>query len=269
MYVSYASMAKNVKSLLESIGLLASEADIYLSALQLGLDTVQNIAKEAEVSRSSAYDSIQLLQKKGLITTSLVGRKRLYAAEDPERLIQIVKEKQENLERQVRDLTGSMDVFRMLSGGEKPIVRVYEGKEAIYSFFDFIERANPQEFLEISNLNDVYGGAIEEGVLISARKGYKWTPKRSRMLFTGELRNPRSGFVYKRLNKTFSDLFSGNIAIFDKFISFVSYDSGAVGVIVESSSLASSMKVLFESAWSTGEDIVIKEDARNIAAADA
>ena len=54
--------------ILNDLGLTNIEAKTYMAILELGTDTVQNIAKKAEVKRPSCYLTLDSLQNQGLVT---------------------------------------------------------------------------------------------------------------------------------------------------------------------------------------------------------
>jgi sugar-specific transcriptional regulator TrmB len=241
-------MAKDIEKLLESIGLLPSESKIYLSALQTGSETVQNIAKAAGISRTATYDAIESLKQRGLMTTMQKGKKMFYAAEDPDRLVSYLKEEQQRLDSKISEVMHSVDALRMIAGGSRPKVRVYEGKEALFAFFSLLEQSKPKELLEVTNVDDVYNH-IDEKTLLAARKAYKWTVKKLRILHKGELRNPRKGSEFRELSKEWGE-FHGNFSVFGDYVVFASYIGTMTIVVLESELFANSMRTFFNLAWS-------------------
>ncbi|MDZ4385041.1 MAG: helix-turn-helix domain-containing protein, partial [Candidatus Moranbacteria bacterium] len=71
---------------LQEIGLNEKEARVYLSALELGQSTVQDIAKKALVNRATTYFVIESLMKSGLMSSFQKGKKQYFVAADPDRL---------------------------------------------------------------------------------------------------------------------------------------------------------------------------------------
>jgi|SRR3989344_829968 len=64
---------------LQALGLSEKEAKVYLAALVLGPDTVQNIAKKAGINRPTAYLQIESLKEKGIISEVEKDKKILLA----------------------------------------------------------------------------------------------------------------------------------------------------------------------------------------------
>ncbi len=61
-----------------------------MASLELGSDTVQEIAKRAEVKRANTYAVIEKLMSKGLMSSVEKGKKTLYQVEDPKQLLRLI-----------------------------------------------------------------------------------------------------------------------------------------------------------------------------------
>lgn len=68
---------------LQNLGLSEKEAKVYTTSLELGPDTVQNIAKESGINRATTYVQIGTLKEKGLISEFEKGKKTYFVAESP------------------------------------------------------------------------------------------------------------------------------------------------------------------------------------------
>ena len=68
---------------LRKLGLKEKEVRIYLAGLELGPNTVQNIAQKAGVTRPTCYEIIQSLEERGLFSQEQRGKKRYFAAQSP------------------------------------------------------------------------------------------------------------------------------------------------------------------------------------------
>lgn len=247
-------MAHDYHSLLLSAGLLPSEARIYLAARELGPSTAQHIAEKASISRTATYEALESLQERGLFSISSVGKKNLFVAEDPERIVSYLKKEQEKLNDTIGDIERSVEALRLISGGTRPTMRVYEGDEALHAYFDHVAMVDPKEWLEVTNADDVYG-EIDEKTLMAARKSLqKVPPNRIRVLFRGTRKNPRPGVSFKKITNDFGN-FHGNIAIYDNHLALVTYIGKIVAVIIESPALADTMRAMFNMAWAAAESV--------------
>ncbi len=84
-----------MKKVLEFFGLTDTEAQIYLALLNLGPSTATTIAKKANIHRRSVYDTTTRLIKKGIIGYIIKNNRKYFEAVDPERLLEIIKEKEQ------------------------------------------------------------------------------------------------------------------------------------------------------------------------------
>ncbi|MES2471040.1 MAG: helix-turn-helix domain-containing protein [Patescibacteria group bacterium] len=85
------------QTILEELGLSPNEAKIYESLLEQGESTISDIALVAKIHRRNAYDVIQRLINKGLCFQIVSSGENKYNAVDPDKLTELVAEKQEKL----------------------------------------------------------------------------------------------------------------------------------------------------------------------------
>ncbi len=247
-------MAQNFHALLLSAGLLPSEAKVYLASRELGSSTAQHIATKAKISRTATYEAIELLQKRGLVSVSNVGKKHLFSAEDPERIIEYLKKEQQRAQTTLHDIERSVEGMRLLSGGSRPIMKVYEGEEALHAYFSHVASVKPKEWLEISNLDDV-DTYVDEKTLTMARKALhkNTTVNKFQLLYRGtDPTTAKRGVQFKKLDSALGD-FHGNIAIYDDCIALVTYRGKLTSIIIESPALAETLRILFTLAWRENE----------------
>lgn len=240
-------MAMDFMKLLTELGLSPTETRVYLASLKLGPTSVQEIAKHAKLSRTATYDVIAGLQDRGLMSTFERGKKKFFSAEDPERAVAYFKSRVHDLEERIDTFSRSLVEMKMMSGGERPTVRFFEGREAIYALFTDLVSVHPKELLELANIDVVYEG-MDENMLLDARKALDDSRVKIKMLHRGELRNPRKNAEYCRLLPEFGD-FSGEIWIYENRVAFVEFVGKMVTVIIESKTFAEMARVLFNASW--------------------
>ncbi len=241
-------MPKDIKQLLADVGLLPSETKVYLSTLELGPSTVQNIAKKADISRTATYEAIELLRKRGLMTTSTSGKRTLFTSEDPSRIVSYLKGEQQKFSTTLSDIEQLVGTLQLMAGGLKPLVKVYEGEEAMPAYFDQLKKANPETMFEISNLDDVYAH-LDSKTIESSRKAVSWKRiKTLRLLHRGDIRHKRDDVEYCKLAERFGE-FHSDISIYADFVSLMTFIGRPVVVILESKAVADTMRTLFHAAW--------------------
>ncbi len=246
-------MANDYQSLLISAGLLPSEAKIYLAARELGPSTAQHIATKADISRTATYEAIESLRTRGLFSISTIGKRNLFVAEDPERIVSYLKKEQQRINTTIEDVTRSVEALRLISGGTRPTMRVYEGDEALHAYFDHVATVNPKEWLEVSNIDDIYSHINEKTLLEARRLLNTLSTKDIRLLYSGKLKNPRPGDKRRKISKEWGS-FHGNIAIYGNFVAFATYIGKIVVVIIESPAISETMRTMFNMAWSAAKE---------------
>ena len=113
-------------SSLEQAGLTKNQAIIYVSLLKLGEASAQQIMKESGLHRSRVYDSLENLEKNGIVSSVVRDFKRYFQAVKPEKLLEFMEEKEESLRQVIPEL-------KKLEGIKKEEIdgSIYKGKEGL------------------------------------------------------------------------------------------------------------------------------------------
>ena len=132
---------KIINSLIE-FGLQENEAQVYLASLSLGATTILRLSKHSGVKRTTVYEIVDSLEKKGLMKKEVHGLKTLYSPEHPERLENTLESKRALLSRVLPMLEGKYH----LKGTESSI-KYYEGFTAIRNVYDdILKDLKPHDF---------------------------------------------------------------------------------------------------------------------------
>lgn len=120
----------NIESLQE-LGLTRNEAKVYLALLHLGPSLAGQISRKSGLHRRTVYDTTEMLIKKGLLGYILRNNRRLFQASNPQKFLDILKEK----ESSVQDLLPEMTSFYQ-STREKDETNFYKGKQGLKTVFE-------------------------------------------------------------------------------------------------------------------------------------
>lgn len=124
---------------LKQLGLSDAEVRTYVATLELGLSQSSKIAKKIGLPRTTTYDVLRSLEQKGLAGHVIKSGVMYFEAASPEKLISILKERQEKIAQLVPNLMALRH-----SAIEKPNVEVYEGREGLKTIIDdFITTKKP------------------------------------------------------------------------------------------------------------------------------
>jgi len=118
---------------LGQLGLDKREVRIYQSLHKLGPASIRDVAAEAGINRGSTYETLKQLVTKGLVSYFPKGRRRVFQAEDPERLLSLGESKQQALAQAMealrKDIIPALKQVRPeFSPGN---VRFYEGDDGV------------------------------------------------------------------------------------------------------------------------------------------
>lgn len=235
---------------LQTLGLNQKEASIYLASLELGLTSVQNIAKKAQIKRSTVYELLESLIKQNLITVIPKGKKRYFLAAEPAHLSQVIAQKQKTLNQILPELEALSKVSPI-----KPKIRFYEGEEGI---------------------KNVYADTIKEGkeilAFVSVATAYKsplidfltqqYVQQRTEKKIMAKVIAPDAPLAkeyQKRDAKEFRQTklipekdypFSIEINIYGNKVAFMSFKANELmGVIIESKEIAKTMAMIHKFFW--------------------
>lgn len=116
----------DIKDVLAQFNLTEKESSVYVAALELGTTSAAAIAKKAGIQRTHFYDISESLITNGFLRRVSKENKHLYAAADPEMLVEIEEKKIEKLKQ-------TLPEFKALynTSGKKPKVTYYEGRSGI------------------------------------------------------------------------------------------------------------------------------------------
>jgi len=118
---------------LKLLGLNDKEIQVYLACLKLGSSLVQEIALSAKQNRTSTYDILSSLEKKGFVSFTISSGKKHYQAINPKNLLSLFKEREKLIQEALPELDSLMT-----SHVEKPRIEVFVGKNGLKTLFEGI-----------------------------------------------------------------------------------------------------------------------------------
>ena len=113
------------------LGLTINEAAVYCAALEHGASTISEISRNASVHRPAAYRIVKHLIDLELMSSSVQGKRRLYVAENPEKLRSRLEETARSFEAALPEL---MSLHNLT--GNRPVIKVFSGFKGVKSVFD-------------------------------------------------------------------------------------------------------------------------------------
>jgi sugar-specific transcriptional regulator TrmB len=122
-----------IEKFLKEIGLSEKEVEVYLKLLTVNDATVTELSHLTQINRTTIYPILESLAEKKLVLEIEKGKKARFQAEQPERLTTYIQNKKSKLEEQEKLLDEVIPRIKSISmqSGEKPIVKVFDGREGI------------------------------------------------------------------------------------------------------------------------------------------
>lgn len=248
----------DINLIIKSTGLDKNQAKLYIAALELGEASMTELAKKAGFNRATAYSLVEQLEINGLTSQIQSGKRKIYSAVHPRRLVQIADFRKKGVE----DILPELEALHSLPKA-KPKVQVFEGLQGIkFLYQELYQSLNKKEealwFANIKALKENFPESIVEFKKLLRRlknpkirqlnygdeAGKKWSEEMKRWL--GKNHQVRT------LPTTFEFGYTDNLIFGNKLVIFSFRDKVFVTVI-ESEDIAKTYRALFEGAWKQGK----------------
>ena len=138
-----------LKEKLEDLGLSSSEIDVYLSLLQMGPSQAGVISKSTKLNRTSTYQVIERLIRKGLVNYINKGKLKVFQAVSPKRLLSLQEEKVNLAKELISELDG-------LAHKSEEEATIYKGRNGIRTIMqdilgskEYVSFGSAGQFLDI------------------------------------------------------------------------------------------------------------------------
>jgi len=121
----------DLSSALKGIGMHENKIQTYLACLQLGTASASEIARKAQIHRTTVYEILENLQNEGLLSAAPKGTHILFTAQKPEQLKTLLREKEKSIDAILPELRSLYS-----TSSQKPRVRFYEGVAGVRTMFE-------------------------------------------------------------------------------------------------------------------------------------
>lgn len=131
-----------VKEALEQVNFSEKEITVYMSLLSLGSAKGGVLAKKTDLNRTTVYDVLEGLIRKGVISKYRKGAQTYFSALDPDRLLTYLdREKEEataNLDKRKQRLTALLPQLISLQdiSSTRPKVQFFEGEKGMREAYE-------------------------------------------------------------------------------------------------------------------------------------
>lgn len=245
--------SSHIHQALTELGFTKKAAVTYVALLQLQLANAHRIAKAANVERTTVYDILEDLVRRGLATKSVQGKRQTYLAEPVERLVELV-------ERQRTTVAEILPQLSALTGkaGRTPIVRFYDtidgARQAVMDTIRGKEKIR-RDFASVESIVNFLGKRfidrqVEERVRKEVHVRSLRSPEVGGMAQKDWYLRPGTEKLLREVRYLPRRMgFTPVIFIHDDTVTVISSKEESYALVVQSKELAEALKVLFDSAW--------------------
>ncbi len=246
-------VSEKLKKALLKFNLTEKEILSYLTLLEKGGSSIQGISRYTGINRVTTYAAIDELKEKGLVAESKKGKRRLFVAESPEGLKNILDQREKQVKAEEKILNNlilptlkAIDVHQE----KKPQIKFFEGLSGINKVYD--------DYVLV-NRNVISCGSYDSVMKVSsweAEKKYINEIKKKKIFFKGILEDTPINRKFNEMSKGIMhnkflppDIkISADILTFGSTVALISYDK-AVATLIEDESIAKSIKMHLEFIW--------------------
>ncbi len=241
----------NLNFALKEYGLSDKEIKVYLALLPLGSINLQEIAKRVDIPRTTIYNTLNYLLKKGLVSFVVKKHVRYYKATDPQKLLDKLNEKKELINSILPNLKSLKETIKKSSS-----VEIYESRKGLFTVLSDIFKVNqmvyyfgsytlskeflkhfPEHFRNLRLIRKISAKIVMDPYDEESfhKKEYQ---ELTEMRFTNSLKNfPCMVFIY-----------GDKVAIY-------TLQNDFIGIIIDNLEISKAMRLIFDMYWNIAKKI--------------
>lgn len=230
---------------LRKLGLKEKEVKVYLAGLELGPSSAQDIAKQAGISRPTAYEIIKALERKGLFAEAKREKRRYFTAQSPAHILGVLRIQKREIEEKEREFIRIIAALESkYSLKEKGGVKIYKDKEGLEVLEEVFSFATAPEIF-------VFSSQAEPKVIKNRETIYLKIKKRLGKIEVKEIlpqkAKPKPGLPQVQRKFFSCPGLKGTLILSDKAIFLPSQKPE--GFLIENELIVNLLKILFLSLW--------------------
>lgn len=236
-----------LSNLLRDLGFQEKEAEIYLSALELGRTTILEISKHSGIKRSTVYELLPELESKGLLKRTKEGKKFYFIAENPKLVSEVIHQKEKRFEEALPEF---MALFN--SEIDRPKVFFYQGVEEVQRMYEdtlregkpllnYTSIINLYQYLKRSWVDNYIKRRTQLGIstriiAVDSPEAREWA------------QDARSELREIKLVPNTGN-FSADVHIYGDKVIITTYKNNIFGLLIEDANIAAMQRMAFELMW--------------------
>jgi sugar-specific transcriptional regulator TrmB len=248
-------LSKPIKNYLTDFGLNDKEIELYMTLLKTGPSTIMDLSRESGIKRSTTHNNVEELIKKGLVSQTNYGERRMVVAEDPGKLQFLMEQKKWDLKKLEENMPDIVSLIKEnvpeTEKGNEVTVRYYIGeKEVKYVYGLSLKAEKVYSFVNLDNYYEVFPNTDELFV-----KALEENPKRE--VWDIAVDTPLARKIGKSHGRYYckfidpSKLFTVvDLLIFDNNLAIIQLEPGNTSAtLIVSDQISKSLTSLHQSFW--------------------
>lgn len=246
-------ISEKLQKALLQLNLTQKEIACYLALLEAGSSSIQDISRFAGINRVTVYAAIEELQRKGLVSETKKGRRKLFVAEDPESFKNILEEKKSKIKGEENMLNNFiLPTLKAINVRQenKPQIKFFEGLGGIYKVYD--------DYI-LKSANVLGCGSYDSVMKVSSwdvEKKYIGKMRQRKTFFRGILEDTEMNRKFNEISKGVmhnkflpeGQKVSSDILVFGSMVALISYEKKSA-TLIEDESIAEALKMYLEFMW--------------------
>ncbi len=246
----------SVELVLTQLGLSENESKTYAALFELESASIRKVADKTGINRGTTYEAIKNLVGHGLASVRQAGKREQYAAESPEKIYDIIRDKRKDLLRIQQDSKKLVPALLARTARDQggPLVRYYEDEDGVATILrDVLQTCSQLEYPSYH----VYSSQALRKFLY--RKFPKFTERRiAEGIFVKVIAIGRGGKNDELSERRWLPdqpevQISSYTLIYGNKVAVISISDNLTpyGVVIEDESNASMHRLIFEQLWTT------------------
>lgn len=241
-------------AIFKRIGLIENEIKVYEHLLKIGPSLASEVSKALKLHRTHVYDLLEALIKKSLVSYVIRENRKYFQAISPDRLTDILDEKQKQLEKDKEKLGPIIDELKSIAKIAKPslLVSVYEGKRGFQTLLEDILRKK-EDYL-VLGYNPGAEKALKYFLPGFYKRRIKLGIKRKAIIDPSFKDTWVSDQKLQEIRFFKYDFPTGIIIYGERVVLTTILETGQVAIVIENKKLSDNFRKLFNSFWITAEE---------------
>jgi|SRR3989344_4536274 len=227
---------------LKRLGLSTNESRIYLVLLELGQAQAGEISKKTQINRTTTYDAIERLIKKGLVSYVIQANKKSFKPTSPNKFIENLKEQERFVEKILPELNS---LYK--SSKEAEETNTYKGRKGIKSILQDILKC--KEYVAFGSAGKFLDIMKHDFIIFQKRK--KELRIKSRVILNESSRKTETVKLAYTNFKFIQDEYSvpTTTFVYNNQVAIIIWAEIPVATVIKSKDVAESYKNYFELLW--------------------